>query len=217
MLQRRNRELAQARDGAAIADQAKSRFLASTSHELRTPLNAILGACEVVDGSHLSPVEREALAGARHAGHHLLFLVNSMIDLSKLESGAAPSVLIVDDSPDNRLLLRVFLNGAVTALDEAEDGAQGVEMFRARRYDVVLMDMHMPVMGGIEATRAMRALEAQRGDAPATILALTADDSLDDRRRSTEAGCDEHLVKPISKKALLAAIAAHQPDAGHAA
>jgi CheY-like chemotaxis protein len=118
-------------------------------------------------------------------------------------------VLVVDDSTDNRLLLRAFLSNTVALLDEADDGARGVAMFRERGYDLVLMDMHMPVMGGIEATRAMRAWEAQRGGAPATILALTADDSIDDRRRSTAAGCDDHLVKPVSKKKLLAAIAAH--------
>jgi two-component system sensor histidine kinase/response regulator len=70
--------------------------------------------------------------------------------------------------------------------------------------------MHMPEMDGIEATRAMRELESRRDDGHRVpILALTADDSDADRQRSLDAGCDDHLVKPVSKRALLAALAAH--------
>ena len=75
--------------------------------------------------------------------------------------------------------------------------------FERETYDVVLMDMHMPVMDGLDATRAIRELEAERGATRAMVLALTADDSEKDRARSLEAGCDDHIIKPVSKKALL--------------
>ena len=87
LLQRRNRELRDANTSATIAIQAKSRFLASTSHELRTPLNAILGATEIISPAVLPEQEADALRRARRAGLYLLSLVNSMIDLSQLESG----------------------------------------------------------------------------------------------------------------------------------
>ena len=86
-LQRRNRELREARDAMALAFEAKARFLASTSHELRTPLNAILGATDVIDSAVLKPGQHDALNRARYAGKHLLSLVNTMIDLSRIESG----------------------------------------------------------------------------------------------------------------------------------
>jgi CheY-like chemotaxis protein len=125
------------------------------------------------------------------------------------EAPSRPRVLLVDDSDDIRLLIRTFLGDAVATLDEAEDGVAGLERFLAGTYDVVLMDMHMPRMDGIETTRAIREAERERqGDATrrTRILALTADDSVNDRARSLEAGCDDHLVKPISKSTLLAAV-----------
>ncbi len=379
-LQRRNRELEEARDAASIANEAKSRFLATTSHELRTPLNLILGVTDILEGSAVGKAERSAITQARHAGEHLLSLVNSMIDLSMLESGTlklrsstmrldaelaslramleplseereigfvlradpalpqlvvgdrmrlrevlthllsnafkftehgtvtlrvetqagrdnwirfavedtgngipcdaldhafepfrpgddsmtrrhagpglglsicrklvdqmqgeieiesssragsrisfaiplpqpcdregaatpplAPklseaSVLIVDDSVDNRLLLSAFLKSAVARVDQAENGAAGLGRFKRHGYDLVLMDMHMPVMDGLSAARAIRDYEHEHGLARAIILALTADDSVSDRDRSLAAGCDDHLVKPVSKKALI--------------
>jgi signal transduction histidine kinase len=86
LLQRRNRELRDAHDVATVANQAKSRFLASTSHELRTPLNAILGATEIINPEGLPAQDADALERARRAGLYLLSLVNSMIDLSQLKS-----------------------------------------------------------------------------------------------------------------------------------
>jgi CheY-like chemotaxis protein len=127
----------------------------------------------------------------------------------QISSLASRRVLVVDDSEDNRLLIRAFLKGAVRSLDEAENGLEGVERFRAGHHDVVLMDMHMPEMDGIQATQAIREIENREYAPRALILALTADDSVNDRARSLAAGCDDHLVKPVSKKALLAALAGH--------
>jgi CheY-like chemotaxis protein len=117
-----------------------------------------------------------------------------------------PKLLIVDDSSENRLLLKVFLKNHPLQVDEAVDGAEAVERATATRYTLVLMDVHMPVMDGLEATRRIRALERTRGLTPTPILALTADDTEQDRQRSLDAGCDGHLVKPVSRATLQGAV-----------
>jgi len=371
-LARGNRELREARDASEIAFQAKARFLASTSHELRTPLNAMLGATDVVDSAALQPEQHEALNRARYAGKHLLSLINTMIDLSRIESGALelraepmnlcdelgslrammlpeatsrgieltldtqslsgtqvigdamriqqvlihllklaigatsvrevclraeelagsefiwfsvstsgatsdvdlpdtgahgddnplagsfsldlcerlialmdgtlitsgpggqnaryefkldmpraqvlPSdsptargrrkILIVDDSIDNRMLLQAFLENQPWELHFAEDGLVAITRVEQQSFDLILMDIQMPRMNGIDATRFIREMERERPDrVPAKILALTADDSVDSHQRSLDAGCDGHLVKPVSKKSLLQILA----------
>jgi CheY-like chemotaxis protein len=109
-------------------------------------------------------------------------------------------ILLADDSEENRFLVRGYLKSSGCIIDEVENGAQAVERFRQRAYDIVLMDAEMPVLDGYAATREMRAL----GSAP--ILLLTAHAFHDARDRAVRAGCTEHLTKPIKKAALIKAI-----------
>jgi HPt (histidine-containing phosphotransfer) domain-containing protein len=77
------------------------------------------------------------------------------------------------------------------------------------RYDLILMDMHMPVMDGYAAARAIRSLESVRGRSRVPILAFSADALQEDRDRSFAAGCDGHLSKPVSRNALFEALEHH--------
>jgi CheY-like chemotaxis protein len=115
-------------------------------------------------------------------------------------------VLLVDDSPDNRLLIRAFLKPQPHLIDEAEDGEIAVRKFAQGAYDVVLMDLQMPVVDGFEATRRIRALEQARGAPPTPIIALTASALQDDVRRCLEIGVDRHVAKPVKKAVLLEAL-----------
>jgi two-component system sensor histidine kinase/response regulator len=119
---------------------------------------------------------------------------------------SALSILIAEDSPDNRLLLQAYLKGQPYAVAFAEDGERAVSAFRSGQYDLVLMDMQMPLMDGLTATRAVRAIEQEQGRRRTAIVALTANALERDIQASHAAGCDAHLSKPISKQALLAAI-----------
>ena len=90
-----------------------------------------------------------------------------------------------------------------------------MEKFKAAQYDIVLMDMQMPVMDGLSATRAIRAWEAAQGRPPTPIIALTAHAIREDAEKSLEAGCNAHLTKPIKKATLLASLQEHvQPRPG---
>ena len=116
------------------------------------------------------------------------------------------NILLADDSPDNRVLIHAYLKHTGCRLDDAENGAVAVAKLKAGNYDLVLMDMQMPVMDGIEATRAIRAWERERGLPRTPLLALTASALGEDVRRTLGAGADMHVSKPIKKAALIAAI-----------
>jgi len=118
----------------------------------------------------------------------------------------ALSILLVEDAADNRLLIQAYLKKTVHHLDVAVDGAVAVAKVRAHEYDLVLMDMQMPVMDGYDATRAIRQWEQEQGRPPMPIIALTAHALKGDEEKSLEAGCTAHLTKPIKKATLLVAI-----------
>ena len=115
-------------------------------------------------------------------------------------------ILLAEDSPDNQMLIRLYLKDAPFRLDFADNGAAAVEKFRRGRYDLVLMDHQMPVMDGYAATKAIRAWETEQGRAPTPIIALTASTFDDDVRESLAAGCTAHISKPVRKAVLLQAL-----------
>lgn len=113
-------------------------------------------------------------------------------------------ILVVDDHPLNRNLMRVMLEAADCDTAEACDGAEAVEAVAAGAFDLVLMDVRMPVMDGIAATRAIRSLAGPAADV--AVLAVTAEAMPEDAARCLAAGMDGHLAKPITQAALYAAI-----------
>jgi CheY-like chemotaxis protein len=116
-------------------------------------------------------------------------------------------ILLVDDTADNRKLIQAFLKSGPYAIETAEDGAMAVQKFIARDYDLVLMDMQMPVMDGYTATATIRAWESAQGKRPTPIVALTAHALAGDAEKSLQAGCTAHVTKPIKKPKLLQTIA----------
>ena len=115
----------------------------------------------------------------------------------------AMRILLVDDSEKNRNLIRFYLAKSQCELFEADNGARAVEMVQTDSYDLILMDMQMPIMDGYSATREIRKLESEQGRRRTPILALTAFALTGERQKSFDAGCDEHLAKPIQKQQLL--------------
>jgi len=116
------------------------------------------------------------------------------------------AILLADDSSDNRFLIQAYLKHSGYQLDLAETGRVAVEMYQARKYDLVLMDVQMPVMDGHTATRMIRDWEKQSNLSPVPIIALTAHAYQEEMQKSLAAGCSDHLTKPIKKNTLLNAI-----------
>ncbi len=131
-----------------------------------------------------------------------------------VENGkVSKKILLVDDHEASQLLVMAYLKNSFCSVDIAKNGQQGVEKFESKDYDLVLMDMQMPVMNGFEATRRMRDIEVSRAKKPVAIIALTAHSRQQDQENTMKAGCTAHLTKPIGKNQLLNAIMQTIPDA----
>ena len=117
---------------------------------------------------------------------------------------AVPVVLVIDDVAVNRLLLGTMLERTGFAHEGADGAESALAMLRARSFAAVLMDLEMPDIDGLEATRLLRALPAPAGRVP--VLAVTAQDTAESRAAAAEAGMDGYLVKPIGAEQLAASL-----------
>jgi signal transduction histidine kinase/CheY-like chemotaxis protein len=115
-------------------------------------------------------------------------------------------VLLADDHPTNRKVVELILAQAGVELMAVENGELALEAFRQGGFDAVLMDMQMPVMDGLTATRAIRAFERAAGQAPTPVIMLTANALPEHIEASRAAGAERHLTKPIGASTLLGAL-----------
>lgn len=117
------------------------------------------------------------------------------------------AILVAEDNPTNQLVLRSLLGGAGVDLEVVEDGRLALEAWRQRTFDLILMDINMPVMDGVSATRAIRTEERASARVRTPIIALTANAMDHERQDYLAAGLDAHVSKPIDVSVLFAAIA----------
>ena len=126
--------------------------------------------------------------------------------VSPLSAEAGVRLLLVEDNAVNRELIHVMLEPFGVEVETANDGVAGVEAMRQGHYDLVLMDVQMPVMDGLTATREIRAMEGARG-AATPIVAMTANVLPEQIANCLAAGMDDHLGKPINPTKLLEVVA----------
>jgi signal transduction histidine kinase/ActR/RegA family two-component response regulator len=162
----------------------RSRSGAGSVFAVQLPLQRL---CEIAPGQACAD-EGEQLTGAADA------------------SEAPLRILFADDHPVNRQVVALILEPLGIALTEVEDGALAVAAYTNGTFDLVLMDVQMPVMDGLAATRAIREIERSTGRARTPIISLTANAMPVDVRRSLEAGSDSHLAKPIRPDTLIDAV-----------
>ncbi|MEO7639929.1 MAG: PAS domain S-box protein [Ramlibacter sp.] len=120
--------------------------------------------------------------------------VHEPVPTDPLASIRGARILLVEDNDINQLVARELMEDAGLVVDVANDGRVGLDMAQTSAYDLVLMDMQMPVMDGLEATRAIRAIERLAG---MPVVAMTANAMAQDRRKCLEAGMLDVLVKPM--------------------
>ncbi|MBT3313919.1 MAG: response regulator [Anaerolineae bacterium] len=110
----------------------------------------------------------------------------------------------VEDNPVNQKVALALLQKAGHSVDIANNGKEAIEMLQKKKYGLVLMDIQMPIMGGFEATRQIRASEAEESHIP--IIAMTAHAMKGDRERCIKAGMDDYISKPIDKRSLFTTV-----------
>ena len=161
---------------------------AGLQHHLVKPLKRaeVLNAVSRVTGAQ-TPVSR----------------TSSVVGNGTLNHVRPLKILLADDSGDNRALIAAFLKDSPHTVEGVENGTRAVERFKGGSYDLVLMDLQMPVMDGDEATSEIRRFERENHRPHTPIVALSAAVFSESVAQSLAAGCDEHIGKPVKRAMLL--------------
>ncbi len=150
------------------------------------------------EGSHFTfyfPTEKSTSLGAEKISSQKFLEAGSKLEFKNKK------ILLTEDSADNAFLICHYLRPYGIEVDVATDGQQAIQQFRLKDYDCILMDIQMPGVDGLQATRQIRELGYKK-----PIVALTAHALPAEAERSMEAGCSLHLTKPISKSVLISAL-----------
>jgi signal transduction histidine kinase/CheY-like chemotaxis protein len=207
-------------DGLEVARRIRQQKLPSeplilmlSSEDFRPQLSRVreLG----LDGYMMKPITRRGLFQAisrllsdvdRNGTTMLPGSVSSEDADAQAPAFKISKILVADDSPDNRLLIAAYLKSEPYQIEFAVNGKDAIEKFTANRYDLVFMDVQMPEMDGLNATRIIRQWEKDHACSRTPIVALSAAALEEDVRHAIEAGCDLHVSKPVKKRVLLETI-----------
>jgi len=166
----------------------------------------------------LKPVKRnELLAAVESAGQRAATTpVPARFEAPKhadaWPGGYRLRILFADDSSDNRALIKAYMKNTPHLVEFAENGKEAISKFVAGRYDLVFMDIQMPIVDGYAAVAEIRRWENYMRHRPTPIVALTASADTEAIRRTKEAGCDLHVSKPLKKSILLETIMRYVPQ-----
>ncbi len=142
------------------------------------------------------PLVQPRSKSARSSAHELLNLL----------AGRQARILVAEDNPTNQQVALSILKHLGLRADAVANGADALEALGTHTYDLVLMDVQMPVMDGIEATRRIRSAESAAGKPRLPVIAMTANAMLGDRSKCLEAGMDDYLSKPVSPQMFATAL-----------
>ncbi|HET9694115.1 MAG TPA: response regulator [Steroidobacteraceae bacterium] len=192
------------------ATESRSALLASLGHEIRTPLNAIVGLTHLLaaDLEHdarssdkLSKIVEAAnqLLGIFELAPPVVARKASVIEAALVRRHAGTEILVAEDNEVNREVARLLLGRVGLVVQAARDGREAVAMARTKHYALVLMDLQMPRLDGLDATAEIRELP---GWEETPIVAMTANALLADRERCLAAGMSDHLAKPVTPAGL---------------
>ena len=132
-------------------------------------------------------------------------------DMRSPSPGPVLRLLLVEDNPINQVLAKALLEQTGHTVVTAADGREGLAQWQHGGIDAILMDVQMPVLDGLSATRALREIERQQGRERTPIIAMTANAMSGDREQCLAAGMDDYIAKPFSRIELWAALARIQP------
>jgi CheY-like chemotaxis protein len=182
--------------------------IVSISHKMRTSLSGLLGFTNFLRSTKLSHEQDEFVSIISTSANELLTLVNSIIDpTNKMGSSEKssqmvyknkiPYVLVVDDNEINKKLLAKVLGDHNLKVAYASNGEEAVALRKENSFDIIFMDIQMPVMDGVEASKAIREYENDSNISPVPIVAITGNVAKEDREVYLDAGMTDYIAKPI--------------------
>ncbi|MEH6522999.1 response regulator [Sulfitobacter sp.] len=178
--------------------------LSSVELSMNHAIKSEIGNCELL----LKPVRSTSLRNA--IVRSLMMQPKTLQKVETVEPNISEiehlNILVAEDNSTNQFIVKTMLKDANVSIIFAENGIEALQKFTEVKPDIVLMDMSMPQMDGIEATQAIRKLENEFNFVHCPIIALTANAMQEDQERCLEVGMDDFLTKPIGKKALLTAV-----------
>jgi CheY-like chemotaxis protein len=201
----------------------KSAHLHKTRHDVRGAMHVVTGMSQVLAMSDtLPPAQKKAVAMLKKNADLAMKLIDDMFDFLEEDLGAAPDkkdsddqetlssshnplkpsakklcALLVEDSEPNVLIAGSFLKELGYNYDVAKNGSEALNKFSTGHYDIIIMDVQMPGMDGLEATRQIRAIEKKKNLKPTPILATTGNATEDDQLFCTKAGMNDCIAKPF--------------------
>jgi PAS domain S-box-containing protein len=220
--QRSDESVLHAYQMAEEANQAKSKFLSRMSHDLRTPLNAILGFAQLLEAEPHTPSQAESIGHISRAGHHLLKLINEVLDVSQLAPGApkpaatpalpaagnphtTKTVLYIEDQDLNlRLVERILQQHTQYRLITAMFGETGLNLARTDHPDLILLDINLPDMRGDDLLVQLKADDATRN---IPVIMVSADSMSARMQQLIGQGACGYVAKPYKVTELLRVIA----------
>ena len=169
--------------------------ISKLSHKLRTPLSCIVGLVDIFDKDNLTPQQLEFMKDIEQCTHEVLGEVEALIKklCEPVPVKKSLKILLVEDDLMLQKLTSTLLKKSGYEVDIASNGKIAVEQFN-NGYDLILMDLRMPTMDGIEATQAIRALEK---DQHIPIIALTAE-GVEAKEQCLAVGMNNFMLKPFS-------------------
>ena len=196
----------------------KSSEIIHISHQMRTSLSGLLGFTHFLNDSKLDEEQQEFVSIIETSSNELLTLVNGIIDMTPKPSdikakvkkqaekdaqlivapkNEIPRLLVVDDNDINKRLLAKVLEQENLDVSYASNGQEAVDLRKSENFDIIFMDIQMPVMDGVEASQEIRKYENTESLVPVPIVALTANTGKDDRESYLAAGMNDYMAKPI--------------------
>ena len=195
--------------------ERKTHEIIHISHQMRTSLSGLLGFTKFLQLTSLNEEQEEFVAIIAMSSDELLTLVNNIIDMTpksrdknrvKLNSieekivvpkNDKPYVLVVDDNEINKRLLAKVLEHENLEVSYASNGEEALKLRKENKFDIIFMDIQMPVMDGVDACKAIRKYEDKNNISPVPIIALTANTGKHDRDTYLDAGMTDYMPKPI--------------------
>ena len=199
------------KEHAKVADglDKKSHEIIHISHQMRTSLSGLLGFTHFLEATDLTAEQSEFVTIISTSSNELLTLVNSVIGMTphtrndnKTETkthsrSKIPYVLVVDDNHINKKLLAKVLERENLKVIYASNGLEAVALRKEKNLDIIFMDIQMPVMNGVDATKAIRKFENEENKNIVPIVALTGNTDKEARDTYLNAGMTDYMSKPI--------------------